>query len=287
MFRVFFLLFLFFCSVCISQVKVRGYYRKDGTYVKPHYRSNPNNTINDNWSTKGNINPYTGKKGWIAREGGYSVVARGGGYYINELSKYNESDRYFLTNCIGINFSDDKYNSCVDIIIDKAKREANIRKMLMSDGLYSDYIFFGMDLNQNFESIVGNEINSILFKFSEMYWVAKESSVYESEQIQKTIDKQIWTKGIFILPEYNKGYLKDESPIGVLLLSKKNINHRRVHKRLKKYLIKKYKKPFYVEEDKTGSLHTWIGLNFRIDLLFNATDNDLSLAFYKQKIYEN
>jgi hypothetical protein len=46
-----------------AQVYVRGYYRSDGTYVQPHYRSYPNHTVYDNYSTKGNINPYTGKKG--------------------------------------------------------------------------------------------------------------------------------------------------------------------------------------------------------------------------------
>ena len=46
-----------------AQVKVRGYTKKNGTYVAPHYRSNPNSTKLDNWSTKGNINPYTGKAG--------------------------------------------------------------------------------------------------------------------------------------------------------------------------------------------------------------------------------
>jgi len=44
-------------------VKVRGYYRKDGTYVQPHYRSAPNSNMRDNWSYKGNTNPYTGKEG--------------------------------------------------------------------------------------------------------------------------------------------------------------------------------------------------------------------------------
>jgi len=44
-------------------VKVRGYYRKDGTYVQPHYRSAPNSNVRDNWSYKGNINLYTGKEG--------------------------------------------------------------------------------------------------------------------------------------------------------------------------------------------------------------------------------
>ena len=42
---------------------VKGYTRKDGTYVAPHYRSNPNNTQRDNYSTYGNTNPYTGKRG--------------------------------------------------------------------------------------------------------------------------------------------------------------------------------------------------------------------------------
>jgi antitoxin component YwqK of YwqJK toxin-antitoxin module len=44
---------------------VQGYYRKDGTYVKPHIRTNPNSTNSDNYSTVGNTNPWTGKPGWI------------------------------------------------------------------------------------------------------------------------------------------------------------------------------------------------------------------------------
>lgn len=46
-----------------AQVRVNGYVKKDGTYVAPHYRSAPNNTTSDNYSTKGNYNPYTGKVG--------------------------------------------------------------------------------------------------------------------------------------------------------------------------------------------------------------------------------
>jgi len=42
---------------------VRGHVRKDGTYVAPHMRTNPNSTRTDNWSTRGNVNPYTGKEG--------------------------------------------------------------------------------------------------------------------------------------------------------------------------------------------------------------------------------
>jgi hypothetical protein len=46
-----------------AQVHVKGYTKKDGTYVAPYYRSSPNNTKLDNYSTKGNVNPYTGKVG--------------------------------------------------------------------------------------------------------------------------------------------------------------------------------------------------------------------------------
>jgi len=50
---------------------VNGYWRdSDGdgykdTWVRPHWRSDPDGNIWNNWSTKGNINPYTGKPGYI------------------------------------------------------------------------------------------------------------------------------------------------------------------------------------------------------------------------------
>lgn len=46
-----------------STVYVNGYYRSNGTYVQPHYRTSPNNTVYDNWSTYPNVNPYTGQTG--------------------------------------------------------------------------------------------------------------------------------------------------------------------------------------------------------------------------------
>jgi len=44
-----------------ADVWVSGYYRKDGTYVMGHWRSNPDGNPYNNWSFPGNINPYTGK----------------------------------------------------------------------------------------------------------------------------------------------------------------------------------------------------------------------------------
>jgi hypothetical protein len=44
---------------------VGGHTRRDGTYVQPHYRTNPNSSRMDNYSTRGNVNPYTGKSGTV------------------------------------------------------------------------------------------------------------------------------------------------------------------------------------------------------------------------------
>ena len=42
---------------------VHGYTRSNGTYVRPYYRSSPNGTATDNFSYRGNVNPYTGAVG--------------------------------------------------------------------------------------------------------------------------------------------------------------------------------------------------------------------------------
>jgi hypothetical protein len=46
-----------------SSVHVNGYTKSNGTYVAPHERSAPNDTKSDNWSHKGNTNPFTGEVG--------------------------------------------------------------------------------------------------------------------------------------------------------------------------------------------------------------------------------
>jgi hypothetical protein len=46
-----------------ASVRVRGAITKRGKYVAPHSRSTPNKSKLDNYSTKGNANPFTGKPG--------------------------------------------------------------------------------------------------------------------------------------------------------------------------------------------------------------------------------
>jgi len=56
-----------FISSAEAATRVRGYYKPStGRYITPHYRSSPNSSRFDNYSTKGNYNPYTGKKGTVS-----------------------------------------------------------------------------------------------------------------------------------------------------------------------------------------------------------------------------
>ncbi len=77
---------------------VSGYSRSNGTHVQSHVRTMPNDTNWDNYSTKGNKNPFTGSTGHRARD--YSRDAynygvghtihtgsRGGQYYYNSNSR--------------------------------------------------------------------------------------------------------------------------------------------------------------------------------------------------------
>lgn len=84
------LLLILFAEPLFSQVNpnnhyVKGYTRSDGTRVKGHYRTNRNSTNRDNYSTKPNVNPYTGKKGYINPDNNYLPSTN----YNNSTLNYN------------------------------------------------------------------------------------------------------------------------------------------------------------------------------------------------------
>ena len=54
---------MFTFGLAFADVWVNGYQKSNGTYVQGHYRSSPNSTTSDNYSTYPNVNPYTGKRG--------------------------------------------------------------------------------------------------------------------------------------------------------------------------------------------------------------------------------
>jgi len=80
-----FSLFLIFSfnHALARDVYVNGYYKSNGTYVQPHYRSAPDGNFNNNWSTKGNINPYTGAVGTKTYDS-----------YNNDYNSYNDNYNY-------------------------------------------------------------------------------------------------------------------------------------------------------------------------------------------------
>lgn len=64
-FLLFVLMFVSASSFAQSTVYVNGHYRSNGTYVNGYYKTVPNQTVLDNYSTKGNYNPYTGNYGTV------------------------------------------------------------------------------------------------------------------------------------------------------------------------------------------------------------------------------
>ena len=96
-----YLVFLFIALMAVTATMAqshkyqRGYTRKStGTYVTGHYKTRSDRTNHNNFSTRGRSNPYTGSKGYRARD--YSSRAynygrsrsinrgsRGGQYYYN------------------------------------------------------------------------------------------------------------------------------------------------------------------------------------------------------------
>jgi hypothetical protein len=75
-------------------VYVRGYYRLDGTYVRPHYRTRPDGYFWNNWSSYGNINPFTGERGYRLPSYDYGISrlpspSYGSLHYISPLSSYS------------------------------------------------------------------------------------------------------------------------------------------------------------------------------------------------------
>ena len=51
-----------FLTVSLAEAgRVRGYYRQDGIYVQPYYRTNPDRNPYNNYSFPGNYNPNTGR----------------------------------------------------------------------------------------------------------------------------------------------------------------------------------------------------------------------------------
>lgn len=72
-------------------VRVKGYYRKDGTYVQPHHRTSPDHNPYNNYSTPGNTNPYTGKTAGSSNSWGTTNQWHNSNNYNNYNNTWNNS----------------------------------------------------------------------------------------------------------------------------------------------------------------------------------------------------
>lgn len=64
-----FVVIFFVSAPCFAKnTRVKEHVTENGTYVPAHVRTTPNRTKNDNYSTRGNYNPYTGKPGKKKRD---------------------------------------------------------------------------------------------------------------------------------------------------------------------------------------------------------------------------
>jgi hypothetical protein len=94
----FFIVYVAFTSFGIAmsqnQVYVNGYYKSNGTYVAPHYRTAPNNTVYDNRSTSPNYNPYTGKQGTKTYSNSYYNNSYYNNSYYRQPTYYQQPYNY-------------------------------------------------------------------------------------------------------------------------------------------------------------------------------------------------
>lgn len=78
-------------TAAIADTYVNGYTKKNGTYVEPHYKTNQDESKFNNYSTQGNVNPYTGKQGTVNP------------YAVPEIRQYNPPPVYQYQNPYGNN----------------------------------------------------------------------------------------------------------------------------------------------------------------------------------------
>lgn len=149
--RILFIVLMLSVSFCtVAQVYVKGYSRKDGTYVQPHVRSSPDKSVYNNWSTKGNVNPYTGKEGSKDVYNNYAVSPPVV-YDDKSLSNGNialDNKNGFKHFVLGDDIGLDKY-------ADKVER-------ISVDGIVSKFFYTGSDVN----SVFGEKITSIVLSFN-------------------------------------------------------------------------------------------------------------------------
>lgn len=136
-----------------SDVYVNGYVRKDGTVVPGYYRSAPNHTNRDNFSTKGNTNPYTGSKGYIKAD--------------NKSSNYTYSNHSNSNKTYGVSNSSSNNTSLKKTTTndDKSKFYNNVKNFNTNNIINGEYFYalgkrwIGLKKNIKYHNSDKNSVN--------------------------------------------------------------------------------------------------------------------------------
>ncbi len=143
------------CQTNSRHVHVKGHYRSDGTYVQPHYRTAPNSTNRDNFSTRPNINPYTGKPGYIEPDNnGYDYNYSNGNTNRNTYKNSNtsQSERIYL--------DDESGQSKWYLVRFDANNILRKYKIYNTDDEYCGYMVVFSDDSYHLYNAAGNFVSS-------------------------------------------------------------------------------------------------------------------------------
>lgn len=196
-----------------SDIYVRSYIKKDGTYVDGHFRTAPNNSFYDNYSTKGNYNPYTGKAG-------YKEINEISSYYF-KLNRERDFSLYMDDIIESITTKDKlKFNSAIQNF------EGNFKLLL--EGMFA---FFNSDLNNAkriFTNLKSNSSPNDFFKPEYDYWLNalneldNDKGLDEVVEVMRNIEKDPANEEIYLLSITHKNNLVNKR----ILLSKYYMEHK-------------------------------------------------------------
>lgn len=132
--------FILTVSTSFAQdVWVNSYARTDGSVVQGHYRTHSDQTVNNNFTTVGNTNPYTGKVGTLPRDSGYPVQSLSNYSPTSYTPVSNNNSSYTISVTTSLNGG---YG--VAMIIEQVL-ESGKWKTIKEDGTDS-YLFFDKNL---------------------------------------------------------------------------------------------------------------------------------------------
>ena len=153
-----FLLFFLCLNSFAQDVLVSGYTRTNGTVVQPHYRTNRDYTVNNNFTTVGNTNPYTGKVGTLPRDSGYPVQS---------LSNYSP------TSYTPINNYNPSYTISVTTPLNGGYAVPKVIEQILESGTWKTTI------EDNANSYLFFDKNFVWFKRGQTSWLGRPQNFIE------------------------------------------------------------------------------------------------------------